>query len=70
MKCNINDIKDPDIIGSYAALKRAAKDALELGLKTNTPVWVIKDGRMIDLAREVRLRRRRARARRKAKSGK
>jgi hypothetical protein len=48
--------KDPDILGSMAALRRAAKVALRKGIETNTPVWVMKNGRMIDLARETRRR--------------
>ena len=46
--------KDPDIINSMAALKRAARRALREGLETGTPVWVIKDGRMVDLTRGKR----------------
>ena len=45
----ITNSKDPDIINSFAALKRAARRALREGLETGTPVWVIKDGRMVDL---------------------
>lgn len=41
--------KDPDIIGSVAALRRAAKAALRLGLETGTPVWVMIDGKIVDL---------------------
>jgi hypothetical protein len=43
--------KDPDILAVPVALRRAAKRALQLGLETGTPVWVIKDGRMVDLTR-------------------
>ena len=46
--------KDPDIINSFAALKRAARTALREGLETGTPVWVMKDGRMVDLTRGKR----------------
>ena len=46
--------KDPDILGSYPALRRAAKRALELGLKTGTPVYVIKGGKIVDLTKERR----------------
>ena len=46
--------KDPDILNSMAALRRAARRALKEGLKTGTPVWVIKDGRMVDLTRGKR----------------
>ena len=58
MKANIIKSKDPDIIGSFAALRRAARRALQIGLETGTPVWVIKNGRMVDLTREVRRRKR------------
>ncbi len=45
---------DPDIRASFKALRRAAKKALELGLQTGTPVWVIKDGELVDLTQESR----------------
>ena len=56
-------IKDPDIRNSLPALRRAAKRALREGLETGTPVWVIKNGRMVDLARSNRRKGRKARAR-------
>jgi hypothetical protein len=34
------------------ALRRAAKRALELGLATGTPVWVMKKGKLVDLTKE------------------
>jgi len=36
------------------ALRRAAKRALELGLQMGTPVYVWKDGRIVDLTKEQR----------------
>ena len=48
--------KDPDIIGAGKALRRAARRALELGLRTGTPVWVMKGGKIVDLTKEVRRR--------------
>jgi hypothetical protein len=36
------------------ALRRAAKRALELGLQTGTPVYVWKDGKIVDLTKEQR----------------
>jgi hypothetical protein len=48
--------KDPDIIGAGNALRRAARRALELGLRTGTPVYVIKGGKIVDLTKEVRRR--------------
>ena len=60
MRQKANGSKDPDILNSMAALRRAARTALKEGLKTGTPVWVIKDGRMVDLTRG---KRRKARSR-------
>ena len=34
------------------ALRRAAKRALELGIKTGTPVYVIKNNKIVDLTKE------------------
>jgi hypothetical protein len=46
--------KDPDILASAKALRRAARRALELGLRTGTPVWIIKRGKIVDLTNEPR----------------
>ena len=54
MKRKAMGSKDPDIIASEKALRRAAKRALEIGLQTGTPVYVIKDGKIIDLTQEYR----------------
>jgi hypothetical protein len=40
---------DPDIIGSFAALRRAARSAKRLAIETNTPLYVWKDGRVVNL---------------------
>ncbi len=48
---------DPDIIGSWPAMKRAARRALALGIATGTPVWVMKNGRMVNLNPSPRRRR-------------
>lgn len=45
--------KNPDIISSVKALRRAARRALEIGLSTGTPVYVMKAGKIVDLTREV-----------------
>ena len=50
--------KDPDIIASFKALRRAARRALEIGLATGTPVYVMKNGKIVDLTEEVAGRRR------------
>jgi hypothetical protein len=42
------DIQDPDIRGSLPALKRAARAARELAMRTRTPLYVWKDGRVVD----------------------
>lgn len=42
--------KDPDILASMQALRRAAKRALELGRQTGTPVYVLKRGKIVDIA--------------------
>ena len=55
--------KDPDILNSMAALRRAAKRALREGLETGTPVWAIKNGRMVDLTRGKRRKGHKSRAR-------
>jgi hypothetical protein len=44
--------KDPDIIASEKALRRAARRALEIGLETGTPVYVIKKGKIVDLTKD------------------
>ena len=46
--------KDPDIIASGKALRRAARRALQLGLQTGTPVYVIKKGKIVDLTKQPR----------------
>jgi hypothetical protein len=42
--------KDPDILASAKALRRAAKRALELGRRTGTPVYVLRQGKIVDIA--------------------
>lgn len=50
MTRSIKPSKDPDIIASAKALRRAAKRALELGRQTGTPVYVLKQGKIVDIA--------------------
>lgn len=45
--------RHPDLIGADAALERAARRALELALQTRTPCWVLRDGRIVDIAAEA-----------------
>lgn len=44
--------QDQDIEGSAAALRRVARRARELGEQTGTPVYVLGDGKVIDLTAE------------------
>jgi hypothetical protein len=55
--------KDPDILGVDAALRRAAKRALQLGLETGTPVYVLIDGKIVDLTKQHRRKAGKRRAR-------
>jgi hypothetical protein len=48
----VNGSKDPDILASAAALRRAARRALQIGLDTGTPVYVLKKGQIVDLTKE------------------
>ena len=34
------------------ALRRAARNALELGIKTGTPMYVMRNNKMVDLTKE------------------
>ena len=41
-------VKDPDIRGAEAALKRAAKTARRIAKATNTPLIVWEDGKVVE----------------------
>jgi hypothetical protein len=41
--------RDADIRGEIAALRRAARAARKLARDTNTPFWVMKGGRVVNL---------------------
>ena len=47
--------KDRDIAGSKAALTRAAKRALVLVRRTGTPCWVMRAGKLVDIAKRRRV---------------
>ncbi len=47
--------KDPDILASAKALRRAARRARKLGMQTGTPVYVLQGGRIIDLTKNKRM---------------
>ena len=40
---------DPDILGSFPALRRAARAARRLAEQTGTPFYVLKGGRIVNL---------------------
>ena len=40
---------DPDLVGSFAAIQRAARSAQDLAIKTNTSIVVSLDGRDVEL---------------------
>jgi hypothetical protein len=42
----------PEAKETLRALRRAARNALELGIKTGTPVYVMKDNKIVDLTKE------------------
>ena len=44
---------DPDLSKVGVALRRAAAKAKQLGLQTNTPVYVIRNGDIVDLVAEA-----------------
>ena len=54
MRKSLQGSKDPDILASMKALRRAAKRALQLGFQTGTPVYVLKRGKLVDLTKECR----------------
>jgi hypothetical protein len=43
-----------DAKDTLRALRRAAKNALELGLKTGTPVYVYRNNKIVDLTKQQR----------------
>lgn len=45
---------DPEQLGSIAAIERAALRARELARQTNTPCYVLRKGRVIDITHEDR----------------
>lgn len=54
MKPSQSASKDKDIRASAKALRRAARRARELGIRTGTPVYVISNHRIVDLTKQKR----------------
>ena len=46
--------KDSDLMGVDKALRRAARKARELALKTRTPLYVFEGGKIIDVTKRSR----------------
>jgi len=44
--------QSPEVQDTLRALRRAARRALELGIKTGTPVYVIRDNEIVDLTKD------------------
>ena len=42
----------PEAKETLRALRRAARNALELGIKTGTPVYVMRNNKIVDLTKE------------------
>lgn len=47
---------DPDIRATWPAMLRAARRARRLALATGTPLYVLKDGKLVNLNPKGRLR--------------
>jgi hypothetical protein len=45
---DLSKVKDKDIRGSLPALKRAARAARRLAIQTRTPLYVWRDGRVVN----------------------
>jgi hypothetical protein len=58
--------KDPDIIGSLPALRRAAQAARRLAKRTGTPLYVLQGGKIVNINP---VRRKRANGSNHGKSG-
>jgi hypothetical protein len=52
MKGSGKEIRDPDLRYVEIALRRAGARARELGRKTGTPVFVFRNGKIVDLTAE------------------
>lgn len=52
------------------ALRRAARNALELGIKTGTPVYVVRNDKIVDLTQEQPVAKKRSKRSSSKKSAK
>ncbi len=60
---NTSRPKDTDLLGALPALHRAAHNALQLAIQTGTPCYVIRAGKIVNIAaKRPAVKRRRSRA--------
>ena len=60
---NTKDIRlspDPDMAGSYAAMQRAGKAAIDLAIRTNTAIITMVEGKVVRLTAKDLIKRRQA----------
>jgi hypothetical protein len=55
MSRHSNGREDRETVETLRALRRAARRAREFGARTGTPVYVIKDHRIVDLTKKDRV---------------
>ena len=55
MARNVNS-HSKEVQDTLRALRRAARRALELGIRMGTPVYVVEDGKIVDLTKRKRPR--------------
>ncbi|MEO8006293.1 MAG: hypothetical protein ABI771_15365 [Betaproteobacteria bacterium] len=48
----LSKAKDPDLPASLIAMKRAAKSARELAIRTNTAIILMQDGKVVRITAE------------------
>jgi hypothetical protein len=60
MSRHTNTLGDSETEVTLKALRRAARRARELGARTGTPVYVIRDHRIVDLTKQDRADHRKA----------
>ncbi len=63
-RVNSNSRETADI---SRALRRAAKQALKLGLQTGTPVYVIRNNKIVDLTKDQSTTKTRSQAKKRAR---
>ena len=49
-----NEIRDSDLRQVETALRRAAAAAREVGRRNNTPVYILRDGKIVNLTAEAK----------------